>query len=162
MDQAQCHRLVLLSGNGVFDPGFQHLAAIDNRPDLGNSAEGCVLLQCVPIAVEGDQAGLVLRHVLAQNALHAHGQGLEHLALFHHGDPLEGVDVIGMHREEPDKLVHALVEPAVVFGKGHQVVADLGLLLGSLFEQTLGHDEFHIVSGDEDLLETVLYPPDAI
>jgi hypothetical protein len=70
--------------------------------------------------------------------------GLEHLALFHHGDALEGVDVIGMHREEPHELVHALVEPAVIFGKGHQVVADLGLLLGGLLEQALGHHELHV------------------
>ena len=162
MDQAQRHRLVLLAGDGVLDAGFQHLAAIDDRPDLGNGAEGGVLLERVPVAVKGDQAGFVLRHVLAENAFHAHGQGLEHLALFHHGDALEGVDVIGMHREEPDELVHALIEPAVVFGKGHQVVSDLGLLLGGLLEQTLGHDEFHVAAGNEDLLEAVLHPADAV
>ena len=162
MNQAQRHRLVMLAGDGVFDAGFQHLAAIDDRPDLGNGAEGSVLLERIPVAVEGDQAGLVLRHVLAQDALHAHGQGLEHLALFHHGDPLEGVDVIGMHREEPDELVHAFVEPAVVFGERRQVVADLGLLLGGLLEQTLGHHELDIAAGDEDLLEAVLHPADAV
>ena len=67
-----------------------------------------------------------------------------------------------MHREEPDKLVHALIEPAVVFGKRHQVVADLGLLLGGLLEQALGHDEFHVAAGDKDLLEAVLHPADAV
>jgi len=39
MDQAQRHRLVLLTGDGVLDAGFQHLATIDDRPDLGNGAE---------------------------------------------------------------------------------------------------------------------------
>jgi len=152
----------LFAGDGVLDTGFQHLAAIDDRTDLWNGAERGVLLQRVPVAVEGDQAGFVQRHVLAEGALHTHGQGLEHLALFHHGDTFEGVDVIGMHREEPDKLVHALVEPAVVFGKGHQVVANLGLLLGGLLEQALGHDKFHVAAGNEDLLEAVLYPADAV
>ena len=152
----------MFAGDGVLDAGFQNLAAINDCPDFGNGAERSVLLEGTPIAVEGDQAGFVLRHILAQDAFHAHGQGLEHLALFHHGDPLEGVDVIGMHREEPDKLVHALIEPAVVFGKRHQVVADLGLLLGGLLEQALGHDEFHVAAGDKDLLEAVLHPADAV
>ncbi|OPY78412.1 MAG: hypothetical protein A4E70_02381 [Syntrophus sp. PtaU1.Bin005] len=67
-----------------------------------------------------------------------------------------------MHREEPDKLVHALVEPAVEFGKGHQVITDLGLLLGGLLEQTLGHDEFHVAASNKNLLEAVLHPADAV
>ena len=162
MDEAQRHRLVLLTGDGVLDAGFQHLAAIDDRPDLGNGAERGVLLERVPVAVEGDQARLVLRHVLTENALHTYGQGFEHLAFFHHGNPLEGVDVIGMHGKEPDELVHALVEAAIVFGKGHQVVADLGLLLCGLLKQTLGHNEFDVATGNEDLLEAVLHPADAV
>ncbi len=43
MDQAQCHRLVLFARDGVFDTRFQHLTAIDNRSDLGNRPEGCIL-----------------------------------------------------------------------------------------------------------------------
>src|SRR5660398_242664 len=100
--------------------------------------------------------------MLAQDALHAHGQGFKYLPLFHHGDPLKGVDVVGMHREEPDEFVHRLVETSIVLGKGHQVVADLSLLLGGFLEQTLGHDKFHIAAGNEDLLETVLHAADAV
>lgn len=48
------------------------------------------------------------------------------------------------------------------FGKGHQVVADLGLLLGGFLEQALGHDEFDLAAGNEDLLEAVLHPADAV
>ncbi len=67
-----------------------------------------------------------------------------------------------MHREEADKLVHALVELTVAFGERHQVVADFGLLLGGLLEQTLGNDEFHVAAGNEDLLEAILHPADAV
>jgi len=35
-------------------------------------------------------------------------------------------------------------------------------LLGGLLEQTLGHDEFDVAAGNEDLLEAVLYPADAV
>ena len=59
MNQAQRHRFVLSTGDGILDAGFQHLATIDDCPDLGNGAEGGVLFERVPVAVEGDQAGLV-------------------------------------------------------------------------------------------------------
>ena len=162
MDQAHRHRLVLLAGDGVLDAGFQNLAAINDCPDFRNGAERGVLFERVPVAVECDQAGLILWHVLIENAFHAHGQSLEHLALFYHGDTLEGVDVIGMHREEPDKLVHALVEPTVVFGERHQVFADFGLLFGGFLEQTLGHDKFHVTAGNKNLFETILHTTNAV
>lgn len=67
-----------------------------------------------------------------------------------------------MYREKPDKLVYPLIEPSIVFGKGHQVVPDLGLLLGRLLEQALGHDKFHIVASNENLLKAILYPANAV
>ena len=67
-----------------------------------------------------------------------------------------------MHREEADELVHALVHVAVEFGEGRQVLADLGLLLAGLLEQTLGHHELDVLAGDENLLEAVLHPADAV
>ena len=162
MDQSQRHRLVLFTSNGVFDPGFQHLAAINDCPDLRNRTKRRILLKSIPVAVEGDQARFVLRHILTENSFHAHRQRLEHLALFHHGDPFKSIDVIGMHWKEPNKLIHTLIESTIVFGKRHQIVADLGLLCGSLFKQTLGYDKFHVTTGNKNLLETILHPTNAV
>ena len=89
-------------------------------------------------------------------------QRLEHLAFLHRGDPLEGVDVVRMHGEEAHELVHALVHAAVELGEGRQVLADFGLLVGGLLEQPLGHHELDVLAGDEDLLEAVLHPADAV
>ncbi len=71
MNNPQRHGFIWGPRESLLDAGFEHLAAIDDRPDLGYGAEGGVLLECVPVAVEGDQSGLVLRHVFAENALHA-------------------------------------------------------------------------------------------
>ena len=67
-----------------------------------------------------------------------------------------------MHWKESNKLVHTLIEPAIVFGKRHQIVTDLGLLCGSLFKQTLGYDKFHVTTSNENLLETILHPTNAV
>ena len=64
MDQSQSHRFVLLAGDGIFNARFQYLAAIDDLPDLRDSSERGILLERVPVAVEGDQAGFVLRYIL--------------------------------------------------------------------------------------------------
>src|SRR5262249_1399335 len=64
--------------------------------------------------------------------------------------------------EEAYELVHALVHAAVELGEGGQVLADFDLLLGGLLEQALSHDELHIITGDENLLEAVFDPADAI
>lgn len=82
--------------------------------------------------------------------------------LFHRGDPLEGVDVVRMHGEEAHELLHALVHAAIELGEGCQVLPDSHLLVGGLLEQTLGHHELDVLAGDEDLLEAVLHPADAV
>ena len=67
-----------------------------------------------------------------------------------------------MHREKPNKFVHALVESAIIFGKGGQIVLDLGLLFGGFLKQALCHHEFDIASGNENLLKSILHPADAV
>ncbi len=67
-----------------------------------------------------------------------------------------------MHGEEAHELVHALVHAAIELGEGSQILPDFHLLVGGLFEQTLGHHELDILAGDEDLLEAVLHPADAV
>ena len=115
-----------------------------------------------PVAVIGDHARPVLGHVLAEEFLHGQGQGLEHLALFHCGDPLKGIDVVRMHGKEAHELVHALVHVAIELGEGSQVLPDLDLLFGGLLEQALGHNEFDVLASDKDLLEAVLHPANAV
>ena len=156
------HGLVGRAGEGLLDARFEHLAAVDDRLDVRDGAEGRVLAQGRPVAVVGDEPGPVIRDVLVEQLLHGQRQGLEHLALFHRGDPLEGVDVVRMHREEAHELVHALVHAAVELGEGGQVLPDFHLLVGGLLEQTLGHHELDVLAGDEDLLEAVLHPADAV
>ena len=162
MDEPQCHGLVGRARKGLLDAGLQHLAAVDHRLDIRYGTEGGVLAEIGPVGVIGDEPGPVVRHVLVENLLHGQRERLQHLALLHGGHPLKGVDIVGMHREEADELVHALVHVAVELGEGGQVLAYFGLLLAGLFEQTLGHHELDVLAGDEDLLEAVLHPADAV
>ena len=162
VDDAERHGLVRRPGEGLCDTGLQHLAAIDHRLDVRNGAEGGILAQVRPVAVVGDETGPVLRHLLVEQLLAGPRQGLEHLALLHRRDALEGVDVVGMNRKEADELVHPLVHVAVELGERCEVFADLGLLLTGLLEQTLGDDELHVLAGDEDLFEAVLDPANAV
>ena len=67
-----------------------------------------------------------------------------------------------MHRKEADELVHAFVHVAIEFTEGRQVFAYLGLLLAGFLEQSLGHHEFDVFAGDENLLEAILHPADAV
>src|SRR3989304_3167684 len=67
-----------------------------------------------------------------------------------------------MYGEEAHELVHALVHATVELGEGSQVLPDFHLLVGGLFEQTLGHHELDVLASDEDLLEAVLHPADAV
>ena len=162
MDDAQRHRLVGRPRIRLLDARFEHLAAIDDRLHVGDRAEGGVLPQHGPVAVVGDEAGAVRRELLLQPPLHRARQGAEDLALLHRGHPLEGVDVVGMDREQVHVLVHALVHAPVEAGERGQVFPDLRLLLAALAQQASGHDELHVPPGDADLLEAVLHPADAV
>ena len=162
MDELGRHRLVCQAGEGLLDARFEHHAAIDDCLDVRNGAEGRVLAQGRPVAVIGDDSGPVVGYVLVEELLYGQGESLEHLALLHRGDPFEGVDIVRMHGEEAHELVHALVHAAIELGEGSQVLPDFHLLVGGLPEQTLGHHELDILAGDEDLLEAVLHPADAV
>ena len=162
MDDAQRHRLVGRPRIRLLDARFEHLAAIDDRLHVGDGAEGGILPQHGPVAVIGDEAGTVRRERLPQPPLHRARQGAEDLALLHRGHPLEGVDVVGMDREQVHVLVHALVHAPVEAGEGREVFPDLRLLLARLAQQALRHDELHVPPGDADLLEAVLHPADAV
>lgn len=78
------------------------------------------------------------------------------------GWPGKCVDIIGMDGEEPHEFVHVLIHRTVEPGKRGQMLPDFDLLLSSLFEEPFGHDELHIAAGDEQLLETVLHPAQAL
>ena len=162
MDDPGGHGFVSRTGKSLLDTGFEHLAAIDDRFDIRHSPERRILAQRRPVAVIGDDPGPVAGHVLPEELLHGQGQGLEHLALFHSGDPLECIDVVRMHGEEAHELVHALVHATVELGEGGQVLPDFYLLFGSLFKQALGHHELDILAGDEDLFESILHPADTV
>src|SRR5262245_27212439 len=67
-----------------------------------------------------------------------------------------------MDRKEPHEFVHVLIHRAVEPGKRRQMLPDFHLLLSGLLEKPFGHDEFHVTSGNEQLLEAVLYPAQAL
>src|SRR5215510_3290420 len=67
-----------------------------------------------------------------------------------------------MNGKEPYELVHMLIHRAVEPGKRRQMLPDFHLLLSGLLEEPFGHDEFHVASGNEQLLEAVLHPAQAL
>ena len=136
--------------------------AIDHRSDFGNGAKGRIGLQIVPIAVKSDQPRFTIWHRFVETLLHGQRERLEHLALFNDGYPLEGVDIVGVNREKPDEFIHSVVEVAVEFSERRKMLANARLLFGGLLEQALGHDEFYVVAGNENLLEAILHAPDAV
>ena len=99
---------------------------------------------------------------MIKQLLHGLRQGLEYFAFFHRGDTLKRIDIVWMHREQTNELVHTFVHVSIEFGKWCQVLPDIGLLLRGLFEQTLGNHKFHIFAGNKHLLEAVLHPADAV
>ena len=162
MDDPQRHGLVGRAGEGLLDARFEHHAAVDDRPDVRNGAEGRIFAQRRPVGVIRDDAGPVVGYVLFEHLLHRQRQRLEHFALFNGRDAFKRIDVVRMHGEETNELVHALVHAAVESGEGSEILPDFHLLLGGLPEQSLGHDEFDVLSGDEDLLEAVLDAAEAV
>ena len=70
VDEPHRHGLVGRTGEGLLDARFQHLAAVDDRLDVRDGAEGRVLAQGRPVAVVGDQPGPVVGNVLAKQLLH--------------------------------------------------------------------------------------------
>ncbi len=138
------------------------MATVDDRLNLWYGAKGRVLAQASPVSVIGNQSGPVIGNVPVKQLFHGQGQGLEYLALFRRGDSLEGVNVVGVHREEAHEFVHALVHASVELGERGEMLPYFHLLFTGLLEQTLGHHELDIFAGDEDLLEAVLHPANAL
>src|SRR5215469_14296264 len=116
----------------------------------------------IPLAVVGDQAGVVGRKLLSEHSLHGKRQGPEDFALLDRNHPLEGVDIVGMDREQPNIFIHALVHAPVEPGERRQVFPDFDLLLSGLLKQALCNDELHVSAGDEDLFEPVFHTTDAV
>src|SRR5262245_58556497 len=67
-----------------------------------------------------------------------------------------------MNGKEPYEFVHVLIHRVVEPGKRCQMLPDFHLLLSGLLEEPFSHDEFHVASGNKQLLETVLYPAQAL
>ena len=66
-----------------------------------------------PVRVVGDEAGTAGRRLVVDDPVHGQRQGLQHLALLDHRDPLERIDEVGVDREQPYELVQPLVHVAV-------------------------------------------------
>ena len=154
VDDPQRQRPICRAGKRLPDARLQHLAAIDHLLDVGVGAEHRVLAQRAPIGVPGDQPRAVGRKFLVDSRLHGDGERLQHLALLDRRDPLEGVDEVGMDREQPYELVQALVHVPVEPGERRQVAADLRLLVAVLLEQPFGDHVLHVGAGDEELIES--------
>ena len=99
---------------------------------------------------------------MVKQPFHGQRQGFQRLAFLHDDHLFKGVDIVGMHREQADELVHAFVHVAVELGEGRQVLAYPGLLLAGLFEQPFSHHEFDVLVGNEDLLEAILDSTDTV
>ena len=119
MNQAQRHRLVVLARNTIFDARFQHLATVDDCADVRDRTESGILPQGMPVAVKGNQPWFIGWYMLVEDRFHADRKGFEHFALFRHRDAFKGINIVGMHREEANKFIHALIEVAIEAGKGH-------------------------------------------
>ena len=132
VDDAHRHRLVRRPGERLLYPGFQHLAALDDVLDVCNGPERRVVPQVRPVAVIGDQAGAIGREFLIEQPLHRERESPEDLALLDRGHPLEGVDVLGVDREQIDVLVHALVHAPVESRERCEIRTNLRLLLTGL------------------------------
>ena len=158
VDDPHRHRHVLGPRVRLPDARLQHFAALNDVADVGHCAERRVLAQRVPVAVVGDESRVIRGQLFVEQRVHCSGEGLEDLALLGLRHLVEGVDVGGVHREEVDVLVHALVHAFVELGKGSQVLAYLSLLVRRLLQQALRHYELHVALGDEHLLEAVLDP----
>ncbi len=157
VDDPQRHRAVRRPCERPGDAGLQHLAAVDDRLDLRHGAERRVLSQRVPVRIVGDQAGTAGRWLVVDDPVHGQREGLQHLALLDHRDPLKGIDEIGVDREQPHELVQPLVHVAVEPGERLEVGLDSCLLLGRLLQETLGHHVLDVGPRDADLLEAVLH-----
>jgi len=143
----------------LLDAVLEHSALVDDLLDLGDRAEGGVVAQRLPVAVVGDEPGLVAGHGLIDDAPDGHAECLEDLTLLGDEDAREGLQVGRVDGEEPDERVHPLVHRAVEGRELRQVLPDPPLLRGALLEQALGHDVRHVLPGDAHLLEAVLHAP---
>ena len=162
VDDPQRHRPVRRPCERPGDAGLQHLAAVDDRLDLRHRAERRVLAQRAPVRVVGDEAGTAGRRLVVDDPVHGQREGLQHLALLDHRDPLERVDEVGVDREQPYELVQPLVHVAVEPGEWLEVGPDSCLLLGRLLQEALGHHVLDVGPRDADLLEAVLHPAQAV
>jgi hypothetical protein len=115
-----------------------------------------------PERVVPDQTGAILRHFVLENPLGLVAQRDKSTALLGEDKPLERADVVGMHGKKAHVLVHALVHGAVELGERGETGADLGLLVGRLLEQALGHHEAHVLARQQHLGEPVLHPAQAV
>ena len=94
------HRLVGFFGERALDLVFEGGAAFDDGFHLRQRPVGGVVLERLPVAVKGDDAGSVGRHGLADEFLDGEGNDLQDAAFFDDGDSLERLDVVGMDREQ--------------------------------------------------------------
>ena len=162
IDNTQRHRLVGRAREGLLNAGFEHFGNAQHLLDVGIGFQHRVALDRAPETLKGDQLRAVGGHVLIEDGLHGGLDGLERAALFGEVNLLEGLEVVRVNGEQADVFVHAFVHRAVELGKRREVLANLVLLVGSLLEQTCGHDKAHVLTVDQDLRETLVDAADAV
>ena len=119
--------------------------------------------QVLPVGVVGDQAGLVVRDVLLDEAANRGAEGLQHLALLGDVHAFERVEIGRMDGEEAHELVHAFVHRAV---ERRELSAGArgssACCLASFLSSRSDNDVGDILASDADLLEAVLHAPQGV
>ena len=105
---------------------------------------------------------MILRHVVVEAAFHLGAQSFEHFPLLSDGDGLKDFQICRVDREQPHELFQSLGHAAVERDELLKMLPNLCALLVVLGQQPLGNDVGHVLPHDANLLETILYPAQAL
>ena len=159
VNDADSGRFVLRARERLLDARIEHTAAIDDLLYGGVRSERRIVTEHTPIGIVGDQAGVIRRNVLIDDAPDCSAERLQHLALLGDVNALKRVEIGRVNREQADKLVHPLIHRAVERRELLQMLPDQSLLFGVLLQEALGNDESDVIPSYMNLLEAILHAP---
>ena len=157
MNDPERHFTAFRRNGGARHGGLESPGAVNHRLELGHGAGFRVLAQRLPIAVKGDESGMVQRNRMIEDFLCLIRQNRQNVPLLlTKANSSNEIEVVGMDGKKGDEFVHARQHVAVVFGKGRQVSTNCGLLFGCLSEQTVPGHKASIGAGNGDRNQAVL------